>query len=49
MLTIKRSSPLFIPQSIVVVADTTFFRRSYGVTIFREPNLKKNLIWKEVQ
>jgi len=37
-----------IPQSIVVVADTTFFRRSYGVTIFREPNLKKNLIWKEV-
>lgn len=37
-----------IPQSIVVVADTTFFRRSYGITIFREPNLKKNLIWKEV-
>lgn len=36
------------PQSIIVVADTTFFTRSYGVTIFREPNLKKNLIWKEV-
>jgi len=36
------------PQSIVVVADTTFFTRSYGVTIFRDPNMKKNLIWKEV-
>lgn len=35
-------------QSIVVVADTTFFTRSYGITILREPNLKKNLIWKEV-
>ena len=37
-----------IPQSIVVVADTTFFKRSYGITIFREPNLKKYLIWKKV-
>ena len=36
------------PRSIIVVADTTFFTRDYGVTIFREPNLKKNLIWKEV-
>jgi len=36
------------PQSIIAVADTTFFSRSYGVTVFREPNLKKNLIWKEV-
>jgi len=33
----------------VVVADTTFFTRNYGVTVFREPNLKKNLIWKEVR
>ena len=36
------------PQSIIVVVDTVFFTRDYGVTIFREPNLKKNLIWKEV-
>lgn len=35
------------PQSIIVVADTTFFTRSYGITVFREPNLKKNLIWQE--
>lgn len=37
------------PRSIVAVADTTFFKRSYGITIFREPNLKENLIWKEVR
>ena len=36
------------PQSIVAVADTTFFTRSYGVTVFRDPKLKRNLIWKEV-
>ena len=36
------------PQSIVVVADATFFSRGYGVLIFKEPNLKKNIIWKEI-
>lgn len=36
------------PRSIVAIADTTFFTRSYGITIFRDPNIKKNLIWKEV-
>ena len=36
------------PRSIVVVGDATFFSRSYGVLIFRKPNLKKNLIWKEI-
>jgi len=36
------------PRSIVVVADATFFSRSYGVLMFREPNLKKYLAWKEV-
>jgi len=36
------------PQPIVVVADATFFSRSYGVLIFREPKLKKNLLWKEI-
>lgn len=37
-----------IPQPIVVVADATFMSRSYGILIFREPNLKINLIWKEI-
>lgn len=36
------------PQSIVAIADTTFFTRGYGITIFRDPIKKKNLIWKEV-
>jgi hypothetical protein len=36
------------PQPIVVVADATFFSRSDGMLIFREPNLKRNLIWKEI-
>lgn len=35
-------------RSIIAVADATFFSRGYGVLIFREPNLKKNLIWKEI-
>lgn len=37
-----------MPQSIVVVADATFMSRSYGILVFREPNLKVNLIWKEI-
>lgn len=36
------------PQPIVVVADATFFSRIDGMLIFREPNLKRNLIWKEI-
>lgn len=36
------------PRSIVIVADATFFSRSEGLLIFREPNLKQNLIWKEI-
>lgn len=30
------------------MADATFFSRSYGVLMFREPNLKKYLVWKEI-
>ena len=37
-----------IPQSIVVVADATFFSWSYGILRFRDPNSKRNLIWKEI-
>jgi len=36
------------PRPIVVIADVTFFTRSYGVVVTREPNLKKNIYWKEV-
>lgn len=36
------------PQPITIIADTTFFGRNYGITILREPNLKKNLYWDEI-
>jgi hypothetical protein len=36
------------PQSIVIIVDTTFWGRSYGVCVFRSPTLKKNLWWNEV-
>lgn len=32
---------------LVLVADTTFFSRSEGLTVFREPNLKKIVWWKQ--
>ena len=37
-----------IPQPVVIVADTTFFKRSFGICVFRAPHLKKNLYWTEV-
>lgn len=33
-------------QPIIVVADVTFFSRTKGLCVFREPNLKKNVWWK---
>lgn len=34
-------------RELIVVADTTFFSRTSGLTVFREPNLKKNVWWQE--
>lgn len=36
------------PRPLVVVADVTFFSRTNGLIVFREPNLKKNIWWKFV-
>lgn len=36
------------PQSTVFIADTTFFGRTWGVCVFRAPNLKKNIWWHGV-
>jgi len=36
------------PRPIVVIADVTFFIRGYGIVVVREPNIKKNIYWKEV-
>ena len=34
-------------KELVLVADTTFFSRSEGLTVFREPNLKKIVWWRQ--
>ena len=33
-------------RNIIAVADVTFFSRSSGICVFREPNLKQNIWWK---
>jgi hypothetical protein len=37
------------PQAIVVITDTTFWGRHYGVCVFRVPHLKENIWWNEVE
>jgi len=36
------------PQPVVLVADTTFFKKDFGICVFRSPHLKKNLYAQEV-
>ncbi len=36
-----------VPQKIVLIVDTTYFRK-FGLMVFRASNLKKNLLWKIV-
>ena len=36
------------PQPTVIVPDTTFWGRGYGVVVFRSWNLRRNLWWNEV-
>jgi len=36
------------PQATIIVPDTTFWGRSYGVCVFRSWNLKRNIWWNEV-
>lgn len=33
-------------KKLTLVADVTFFSRTSGLIVFREPNLKKNIWWK---
>jgi hypothetical protein len=37
------------PQPTIIVPDTTFWGRSYGVCVFRSWNLRQNLWWGEVE
>lgn len=36
-----------VPQKIVLIVDTTYFKQ-FGLMVFRASNLKKNLLWKIV-
>jgi hypothetical protein len=36
------------PQATVIVPDTTFWGRSYGVCVFRSWDLRRNIWWNEV-
>jgi hypothetical protein len=38
-----------VPHPTVFIADTTFFGRTWGVCVFRAPNLKRNLWWTDVE
>lgn len=40
--------PVIEPRPTVLVADTTFWGRQYGVMVFRSWTLKKNIWWGEV-
>jgi len=44
----QRENPIN-PSSVVIIADTTFWGRSYGVCVFRSPSLKRNIWWHEVE
>jgi hypothetical protein len=33
----------------VLIIDTTYYGRKYGIMVFRSHELKKNLLWKEVK
>ena len=37
---------VYEPGDVVVVMDTTYFKRMFGVMVWRCPHRKKNLLWK---
>lgn len=38
-----------VPQPVVIIADVTFFGRSFGLCVIRSPHMRKNLYVREVQ
>jgi hypothetical protein len=36
------------PQSVTLIADVTFFQRSFGMCVFRSPHLRENLYCQEI-
>jgi len=46
---IKVSVPIRQPQATVIITDTTFWGRRYGVMVFRSWTLRQNIWWGEVE
>lgn len=43
----KVNKPIIRSCSVVIVADMTFVKRTFGVAVIRAPYLRKNLVWKD--
>jgi hypothetical protein len=41
-------APSVLPGPAVLIPDTTFFGRDYGIVVCRDPHRKKNIYWQEV-
>lgn len=39
---------ILLPRSVVIVMDTTYFRRTFGVMVVRCPHQKQNIFWEFV-
>jgi len=37
------------PQPTVIIADATFFKRTFGLCVIRSSHLKQNIYWKEIE
>ena len=42
----RESSQKHAPQNVVIVADMTFHKKTFGVCVLRSPHIKQNLCWK---
>ena len=46
---IKVATKSIKPQPTVIIADTTFFKRTFGLCVIRSSYLKQNIYWKEIE
>jgi len=43
------NKPILKPRETVIIMDTSYFRRNFGVMVFRDHYTKQNLFWKYVK
>lgn len=39
---------MVVPCKTVIIADSTFFKRQYGLCVLRSDKLKKNIYWRQI-